>query len=242
MENISSKRIAILLFSLLSIGLLITRIILTGEFTFAFLTWNLFLAYIPMGLSTLLYLKSDGIEKWQFWPVAAVWLLFFPNAPYILTDLFHLEPRPGISEWFDLLLILSFAITGVLFGLLSLRNMHRVVIQIHSKITGFLFAGGSIVLGSFGVYLGRYDRYNSWDVFRTPDEIFFHNSPTYASSHTSSQHMGINDRFKFAFSLIIYTNGRSKCPKRDSNSQVFLQRLLRPQRLPISPSGHKPYV
>ena len=173
MENISSKRIAILLFSLLSMGLLITRIILTGEFTFAFLTWNLFLAYIPMGLSTLLYLKSDGIEKWQFWPVAAVWLLFFPNAPYILTDLFHLEPRPGISEWFDLLLILSFAITGVLFGLLSLRNMHRVVIQIHSKITGFLFAGGSIVLGSFGVYLGRYDRYNSWDVFRTPDEIFF---------------------------------------------------------------------
>ncbi|MFN8153352.1 MAG: DUF1361 domain-containing protein [Bacteroidia bacterium] len=172
MKSNPAKTIALLLFCLLSITLLMIRVIYTGQYTFVFLTWNLFLAYIPMGLSTLVYIKRNEITKTQFWLASIPWILFFPNAPYILTDLFHLIPRPGISEWFDLLLILSFAITGLLFGLLSLRNMHKTVVKFHSALSGYLFAITSIFMGSFGVYLGRFERYNSWDILRTPDELF----------------------------------------------------------------------
>lgn len=172
MKTISAKTIALLLFCLLSVSLLILRVLYTGQFTFVFLTWNLFLAYIPMGLSTLVYLKRTEINRSQFWLATLPWLLFFPNAPYILTDLFHLMPRPGISEWYDLLLILSFAITGLLFGLLSLRNMHKTIVRLHSSFTSYLFVVASIFLGSFGVYLGRFERYNSWDILRAPEELF----------------------------------------------------------------------
>ncbi len=172
MKTIPARAASLLLFCLLSLALLIFRVVYTGEFTFVFLTWNLFLAYIPMGISTLVYLKRNDISRLQFWLATLPWLLFFPNAPYILTDLFHLMPRHGMSEWYDLLLILSFAITGLLFGLLSLRNMHKTIIQFHSTLTGYGYVLGSIFLGSFGVYLGRFERYNSWDVLRTPDELF----------------------------------------------------------------------
>lgn len=172
MKTIPAKAASLLLLCILSFALLIVRVIHTGEFTFAFLAWNLFLAYIPMGISTLVYLKRDEISRLQFWLATLPWLLFFPNAPYILTDLFHLMPRNGISEWYDLLLILSFALTGLLFGLLSLRNMHKTILQFHSVFSGYIYVLGSIFLGSFGVYLGRFERYNSWDILRTPDELF----------------------------------------------------------------------
>lgn len=171
-HSISSKSIALLSLVIMSFGLLLTRIIITGELTFTFLVWNLFLAYIPLGISTLVHLKRNEIERWQFWPIAGLWLLFFPNAPYILTDLFHLMPRERSQEWFDLLLIVAFAITGLVFGLLSLRNMHRTISRLYSQSTVILFVSCSIFLGSFGVYLGRFERYNSWDILRTPIEIF----------------------------------------------------------------------
>jgi uncharacterized membrane protein len=172
MENNSHKTIALTLFGFLSTALLTTRIILTGEITFLFLAWNLFLAYIPYGLSTLVRIKTEQMTSFQFRMVCIPWLLFFPNAPYILTDLFHLSPRSAVPEWYDLLLILSFAITGLLLGLFSLRNMHRTLLRFHSPATGYIFAFASIYLAAFGVYLGRFERYNSWDIFRTPDDLF----------------------------------------------------------------------
>lgn len=172
MESIKIRTIALCLYGLFATGLLVFRIAFTGELSFLFLTWNLFLAYIPLGLSTLVYIKRNDITPPQFLLVSMPWLLFFPNAPYLLTDLFHLLPRNGIPLWYDLLLILSFAITGLLFGLFSLRNMHRVLLRFYSAATGYLFAIGAIFLAAFGVYLGRFERYNSWDLFRTPDELF----------------------------------------------------------------------
>jgi uncharacterized membrane protein len=165
------RQIALHLLCIFSITLLIFRIIITGQLSFIFLVWNLFLAYIPFGISTLMELKKKDVDHWQFWVTAPLWLLFFPNAPYILTDLFHLNNNRMMPEWFDLLLILSFAISGLLLGLFSLRSMHKIVETLHSKWVGLLFVMVSIVGGSFGVYLGRFERYNSWDIFRMPFEI-----------------------------------------------------------------------
>ncbi len=166
-----AKTIALLLMTILSFSLLMTRIIITGQFTFLFLAWNLFLAFIPMGISSLLFLKRDKNEKSGFWITAIVWLIFFPNAPYILTDLFHLMPRNGVQPWFDLMLILSFALAGLMLSLMSLRQMESMVMSYHGKPASFFFTSGAILAGSLGVYIGRFERYNSWDLFRNPVEI-----------------------------------------------------------------------
>jgi uncharacterized membrane protein len=172
MIRIDKKSASLILLSIFSIGMLVTRILFTGQITFLFLLWNLFLAYIPFGISTLMKLKERDIEPFQFWLIFPFWILFFPNAPYILTDLFHLMPRGNTPEWFDLFLLLSFSITGLLLGLFSLKHMHRFVIRFHSNGTGLLFVFCTLTLGSFGVYLGRFERFNSWDIIRSPLELF----------------------------------------------------------------------
>jgi len=142
--------------------------------TFLFLNWNLFLAFVPWLLSSLAILKpSIQKRKIVIFLLLGTWLLFFPNAPYILTDLFHLRARYTIPIWFDLVLILSFAWTGLLFGFLSLWDIERILRKsINPKlvrcISVFL-----LFLGSFGVYLGRYLRWNSWDIIREPFGLFY---------------------------------------------------------------------
>jgi uncharacterized membrane protein len=137
--------------------------------TYLFLVWNLFLAAIPYGTSTVL-VEFESLRKHPiiFWSLIALWLLFLPNAPYIFTDLFHLRPRNGVPQWFDLLLLLSFAWNGILLGYLSLFDVQALVAKrIGHRIT-WLGVCGILFLCAFGVYLGRFLRWNSWDVFTNP--------------------------------------------------------------------------
>ena len=142
---------------------------MAGNKVFLFLNWNLFLAFLPWLFSTILIIYP----KWQrknliLFLLLFSWLLFFPNAPYILTDLFHLRLRTSMPVWFDLVLILSFAWTGLLFGFMSLWDIEYIFMQkINYRIiplvsSVLLFAGG------FGIYLGRYLRWNSWDIISNP--------------------------------------------------------------------------
>lgn len=139
--------------------------------TFLFLAWNLFLAWIPFLIAHWL-----GGRSYPNRPVTYValmlWLLFFPNAPYILTDLFHLYPREGVPYWFDLMLLLSFAWTGLLVGLASLREIHWFAERRWSKAVSYGMISAAVFLGSYGVYLGRYQRWNSWDLFTNPFSLF----------------------------------------------------------------------
>ena len=155
--------------TVLCVALVAVRVHFTSKVTFVFLVWNIFLALIPYAISTLLVLFHHKIRNriMLVFPFLA-WLCFFPNAPYILTDLFHLKQRTGVPYWFDLALILFFAWNGLMLGYASLMDIQSVLTERFSKLLGWAIATGSLVLASFGIYLGRYLRWNSWDVVSSP--------------------------------------------------------------------------
>ena len=157
----------------LSIGLVMIRVLLTGKLVFLFLIWNLFLALIPFAISTLLGIAAGPLRARLLVPAGVAWLLFFPNAPYILTDLFHLETRPGVPLWYDLALILSCAWNGLMLAYASLSDMQRLVQQRLGVWAGWAFATVALLLSGFGIYLGRYLRFNSWDVLANPLTLFY---------------------------------------------------------------------
>jgi uncharacterized membrane protein len=165
----AGKLLILLLFTFFSLALVSFRIYYTHTSTFKFLVWNLFLAWIPFGVSLIMILYQDKIKSW--WIIAgclSVWLAFFPNAPYIFTDLFHLRKRADVTLWYDTVLILSFAWTGLLLGILSLYDIQTYITQRVNVLAGWIFATCSLVLAGFGVYLGRFLRWNTWDILTHP--------------------------------------------------------------------------
>jgi len=138
---------------------------------FLFLNWNLFLAWIPLLLSSFIFAFNIK-SKISLIFIIIVWILFFPNSPYILTDLFHLRARNSVPIWYDLIVILSYAWTGLICGFISLNDIEKSLSEygkrngINAIIIFFLF------MSSFGVYLGRFLRWNSWDVLNNPFGLF----------------------------------------------------------------------
>jgi uncharacterized membrane protein len=161
----------LVLASLTSVLLALARMAYSDTREHATLIWNLFLAWIPFGFASLTYIVSWS-RKLLFLvvPVSAlVWLLFFPNAPYILTDFQHLIPATATAPlWFDVIMLIWFAWTGLLLGVVSLYLVHEVVARNFGRVAGWVFAMGVATLGSLGIYLGRFLRWNSWDVLQEP--------------------------------------------------------------------------
>lgn len=153
--------------------LIFVRVIYTKEFTFLFLLWNLFLAMIPLFISYFIELKSEFRKNnVKFMALLLFWLLFLPNAPYIITDYFHLYDRPGIPLWFDLIILTIFAWNGLIAAFISLLMMQNKITEKYNSKTGWFFVIIVLLVTSFGVYIGRYMRYNSWDVFLVPFMLF----------------------------------------------------------------------
>jgi uncharacterized membrane protein len=168
-KNRLNLMILFFLTTALCVTLVALRVRYTSKITFVFLVWNIFLAVIPYAVSTLLVLYHEKIKnRWLLTIPFLLWLCFFPNAPYILTDLFHLKQRSGVPYWYDLALILFFAWNGLMLGYASLLDIQAVLTKHFNRLTGWVVAIGSLVLGSFGIYLGRYLRWNSWDVLSSP--------------------------------------------------------------------------
>jgi uncharacterized membrane protein len=161
----------LLLSTLFGIGLSLFRIFYTGKFMFLGLSWNLLLAFIPYAISNTLVRRIDWIEnKWKFSMMVFGWLIFIPNSFYIITDLFHLEQHDYIPLWFDLVLIFSFAWNGLLLGILSMRQMEKIW-QAKWKGDELLFIYPVMLLNALGIYIGRYLRYNSWDIISDPFDL-----------------------------------------------------------------------
>lgn len=163
------QSLVLALFSGLSIVLLAFRIYYSGTITYFFLYWNLFLAIIPFVLSLAIYKwYAANAKNVFFFILLAIWLLFFPNAPYIVTDFIHLKQRHRIPYWYDILLIFTFAYNGIMLALSSLRIVHIVLIKNFGQILSWLFVFSAFFLTGFGIYLGRYLRWNSWDIITNP--------------------------------------------------------------------------
>jgi uncharacterized membrane protein len=159
--------------SVLSMVLLSFRMYITGSPAYIFLAWNLFLAWVPFICS--LCIKEVGIYRYKkairlF--LFLVWLVFFPNSPYIITDLYHLHPRPGMPLWFDLFLIISFAWNGLMLGFTSLILVQQWISVNFSKWLNWTMVTGLMFTCGYGVYLGRFERWNSWDILSHGDSIF----------------------------------------------------------------------
>lgn len=156
-------------FSLAMVGF---RIFYTGQWLFLWLGWNLFLALVPYLLTRTAIRSPAWIERHsRFAVLFTVWLLFLPNSFYLITDLFHLEDRKTAPLWFDLALIFSFAWNGILLGVASIRQMETMLRCKWPRFKEWQFVYPMMGLNALGVYIGRYLRYNSWDVVSDPFDL-----------------------------------------------------------------------
>ena len=156
-----------------SLVLYITRVITTHSLFYGFLLWNLFLAAVPL-LITFQIKRFPKItsNKLFFSLFFIIWLLFLPNAPYIITDFLHLR-NGTMPQWFDILLLMSFAINGLILGLLSMIHMQTLLYRYLSlgKVRSVMII--VCFLCGLGIYMGRFLRYNSWDIIAHPSTIFY---------------------------------------------------------------------
>jgi uncharacterized membrane protein len=156
--------------SAIAMGLVATRMLVTHSVRHGYLAWNLFLAWLPLFfcLAAVQALRTHGERHWKFWALAVTWLLFLPNAPYIFTDLTHLGPRGRPTFWVDLVMIVMTAWTASLLGFVSLYVMQTLVARRYGWVIGWVFAIVVSGLVGLGVYIGRFLRWNTWDVLVNP--------------------------------------------------------------------------
>ena len=147
------------------------RLLYTNTRIYYFLFWNLFLAFIPWFIASILYVNKIR-NKIAITVLTLIWLLFFPNAPYILTDIIHLGIGNNAPLWFDLILLLSYSFTGMLYGFVSLYMIEDKLNSIIKRKTYGIIPILLIYLSCFGIYLGRFLRWNSWDVISNISSLF----------------------------------------------------------------------
>lgn len=155
---------------LFCVGMLVLRFVHTQQFTYFFLLWNLFLAVLPLLMLRVYQRQTTGLRKYT---CLGLCLLFLPNAPYIVTDLFHLSKQRIAPLWLDTLLVLSFSLLGLLLFLRTLEGLVNALAPILVKPTRLVWAKWLVLLSNgYGIYLGRYLRFNSWDLVYKPVDLF----------------------------------------------------------------------
>jgi uncharacterized membrane protein len=153
--------------SVLCIAMLEVRTVETGSSYYDFLAWNLLLAWIPLLLAIAAYARARRRLGLVVAALLVPWLLFFPNAPYLLTDFVHLEDGPA-PLWYDGLMLSAFAWTALLLGFGSLYLVQMIVRRVAGAAAAWVCVVAALALGSVGVYVGRFIRFNSWDALLHP--------------------------------------------------------------------------
>ena len=183
MKELHYPKVFMLLAALSLATLGVYRVIsLHTDTYYSFLIWNLFLAWIPFMFSLSVY----QLDKWKrgeflLLPLCAGWLLFFPNAPYIMTDLVHLTVRNRMyimgdlilsRYWYDLTMLLLFTWSGWMTGFFSLYQIQSVIYRKSSLLVSWVFVLIACMLGGYGVLLGRVYRLNSWDILTDRHQLY----------------------------------------------------------------------
>jgi uncharacterized membrane protein len=176
-SSFSDRRIAVVaslaMLSLFVLTMMLARVVYTGTLEHTWIAWNVFLAWVPFVLSLVAYARArPGMSGPKALALGGLWLLFFPNAPYIVTDLKHIGSSDvGVPILYDVLLLSAAAWTGLLLGLASLYLMHAVARRFIGVLNAWMLVIGVLAASSFGIYLGRVQRWNSWDVFLRPGSL-----------------------------------------------------------------------
>lgn len=173
--DISRLIIALCLSSAVSFGLLMIRILASDSMRYVFLPWNLVLAVVPLVLSWWLVerVRSGGWLTWQQTLLTVVWLSFLPNSFYLISDFVHLRETYEINLVFDIVMLMSFAVNGLIFGFMSLYMVHRELNRRIQPKQAYILISLVILACSFAAYLGRYTRWNSWDIVLRPAGLLF---------------------------------------------------------------------
>lgn len=158
----------LLLASACCAALVIARALFYHQYHYLFLIWNLFLAWVPVLVLRFMGTPENRRISLEEIACIGIWFVFLPNAPYILTDLFHLRQDMQVPIWYDWMVLLAFGWTGLLLGMWSLKRVQLWVEFRFGKRTAFYFIPLSLLICAFGVYLGRYGRWNSWDIVTQP--------------------------------------------------------------------------
>ena len=165
MKNLIMKFNFLRRFVFFCLTLIVVRFFKTEHYSFLFLFWNLFLAWLPVFFIKKIKTKQSKYMKFFLLSLS---ILFLPNAPYILTDLFHLKQNLIAPLWFDLVLILSFAILGLIYFIISFELILEEIHQTFRKSVHVVAKPLLLLACGYGIYLGRYLRFNSWDIISDP--------------------------------------------------------------------------
>ncbi len=157
----------------LAIVMVLARVAATGSTYYLFLLWNIFLALVPFIISIVLLSidEKKRIALWLLIILGLLWLSIFPNAPYLVTDVVHLRKSQLAPMWFDALMFFSVAWAGMVAGLYSLSHIEKILRARYSNLITWIVLVKIVALTSFGIYLGRFLRWNSWDVVASPYEL-----------------------------------------------------------------------
>lgn len=147
------------------LGLSVVRVFLQWEMVYLFLVWNLFLAWLPWLFARL---SDKQQNKYIQLILIALSVLFLPNASYLVTDLIHFRKGSNINLWFDMVLFLSYAFTGLMLTIYTIDALVKVISTSFSKKLATWFHIGIFPIIGCGIYVGRIERWNSWDVFIHP--------------------------------------------------------------------------
>lgn len=168
--KISKITKSLFLISILASFLIIIKGDVLSEDSIVYLVWNLCLAWVPYLISSYCIKKDTKLNI--FIPIFIVWLLFFPNAPYLVTDIIHVTLSSQDILWYDSLIFFLFAWIGLLLGMISLFQIEQYINIYVKPKTSELIIFAICILSSIGIYFGRFERLNSWDLFTHPINIF----------------------------------------------------------------------
>ena len=152
--------------------LLLIRMKITHSIFYGFLIWNIFLASVPLIISKqIIRINIKEISKFKLKFLVFVWLIFLPNAPYIITDFIHLHHSKSVLVWLDIFVLFSFSSTGLLLAIISLNDIYQIIKQKWNLKIANVFTISTTFLCGFGIYLGRFLRLNSWEIFTSPVKV-----------------------------------------------------------------------
>jgi uncharacterized membrane protein len=204
MFRITAIEKLVLTFIAFILVMIVLRIYYSGSIRYIFLLWNIFLAWVPFKIS----IYFNGVSKKIFLLLVIVWLIFFPNALYILTDLIHLKGETNVPIWYDAVLLFASSLIGLLMAFISLFNVEKYIrSRINVEYSGVMISV-FIFMGAFGVYIGRFLRWNSWDILTNPFSLFFEIAVRFTQPMLHYRTWGVTLLLASFFYLLYFTSKR----------------------------------